>query len=157
MTEYVLCFAASIDNPDTDWIVLIEKKHPDWQPAGYTLPGGRMLQVETPEGAAARLLHARTKLETQDTDCTVLGTIHGPSYTAHVVLCPFHGPFSVNDSVNYSGNPRPLVTGLRDALGPGMNILPELRVIIPLCIAQSHWQMMLSDDQNYFSYTLQVS
>ena len=153
MTEYVLCFAASIDNPDIDWIVLVEKKHSDWQPAGYTLPGGMMLQVEIPEGAAARLLHARTGLVAQKKDCTVLGTIHGSDYTAHVVLCPFHGPFSVK----YTGEQRPLVTGLREARGLGMNILPELRVIIPLCLAQAHWQMMLSNDRNDFSYTLQVS
>lgn len=153
MTEYVLCFAASIDNPDIDWIVLVEKQHPDWQPAGYTLPGGRMLPVETPEGAAARLLKSHTSLKTRATDCTVLGSMHGVDYTAHVVQCPFRGPFSID----YSGGHRPLVTGLREALGIGMNILPELRVIIPLCIAREHFQMIVGNDRNYFSYTLQVS
>ncbi|KKL78171.1 hypothetical protein LCGC14_2027520 [marine sediment metagenome] len=154
MTEYVLCFAVSIDNPDIDWIVLVEKKHSDWQPAGYTLPGGRMRSVdETPEGAATRLLKSSTSLETQVGDCEVRGTMYGLDYVSHVVLCPFHGPFSVN----YSGGHHPLVTGLREALGLGMNILPELRVIIPLCIARTHFRMLVSDDRNFFSYTLQVS
>jgi len=153
MTEFVLCFAASIDNPDIDWIVLVEKQQPDWQPAGYTLPGGRMLPVETPEGAATRFLRIRTSLKTQVEDCEVLGTMHGIDYAAHVVVCPFRGPFSVGYGVSH----RPLVTGLREALGMGMNILPELRVIIPLCIARERWQMIVGNDRNFFSYTLQVS
>lgn len=154
MTEFVLCYAASIDNPDIDWIVLIEKKNPSWRAGNFSLPGGPLQKGESPVEAAVRVLQWQTSLVTLPQNCTVLGTMHGVDYTTHVVICPFQGPFSVC----YDGHEeRPLVTGLREALGIGMSILPELRVIIPLCIAQTHFQMIVSNDQNYFNYTLQVT
>ena len=42
MKQYVLCYAESIDNPDIDWVVLIDKKNPLWQDGHLNLPGDKM-------------------------------------------------------------------------------------------------------------------
>lgn len=152
MVEYVLCYAESIDNPDVDWVVLIDKKSPPWQAGRLNLPGGKIEPGETPVRAAIRELREETNLEAVITMCEVIGVIHGPDWIVHVVLCPFHGPFQVG----CSGDEHPLIVGLRQALEYGSRVLPELRTIIPLCISKQPWQMIVNRDQNSYSYVLQV-
>jgi len=154
MTESVLCYAESLDNPDIDWIILVEKKQPPWQAGQFNLPGGAIMQNgESPEKAAARILKWAVGIDAEQDRCEILGTMHGVGHTTHVVRCPFSGPFNIS----YDGPERPLLTGLREALGIGMNLVQEMRVIIPLCIAEEHFQMIVSNDRSFFSYTLQVS
>jgi ADP-ribose pyrophosphatase YjhB (NUDIX family) len=151
MKQYVLCYAESIDNPDIDWIVLINKSFPHWQNGKLNFPGGAVRDQETVIKAAGRILEETTGLIADFGE--VLGTMHGIDWHVSVVLCPFHGPFSVK----YDGGERPLVTSLREALCMGSRILPELRTILPLCIARQQWQMILSEDRNWFNYVLQVN
>jgi len=152
MVEYVLCYAESIDNPDIDWVVLIDKKNPSWQAGRLNLPGGRVEPGETPVRAAIRELAEGTGFEAELPMCEVIGTMHGPDWIVHVVLCPFKGPFKTI----YYGNEPPMVVGLRQALEVGSRVLPELRTVIPLCIARTPWQMLISEDRNCFSYILRV-
>ncbi len=152
MVEYVLCYAESIDNPDIDWVVLVDKTSPSWQIGRLNLPGGKVEPGETPVRAAVRELREETSLEAELPMCEVNGTMHGPNWIVHVVRCPFRGPFQVG----YDRDERPLIVGLRQALEIGSHVLPELRTIIPLCISRQHWQMIISEDRNYFNYVLQV-
>jgi len=153
MKEYILCYAESIDNPDIDWVVLIDKINPPWQLGRLNLPGGKMQAGEDPLDVAARKLKEETTLVAERDKCELLGTMHGIDWIVSVVLCPFRGPFSVG----YDGRERPVVTSLREALCMGSRILPELRTILPLCISRQPWQMILSEDRGWFNYILQVN
>jgi len=153
MKEFVICYAESIDNPDVDWVVLIDKDHPPWQHGHLNLPGGRMQAGENPLDVAVCKLKKETTLVAKRDQCKLLGTIHGVDWIVYTVLCPFRGPFSV---VN-NGEERSVVMSLHEALCMGSRILPELRTILPLCISRQPWQMILSEDRNWFNYVLQVT
>jgi 8-oxo-dGTP pyrophosphatase MutT (NUDIX family) len=153
MKQFVLCYADSIDNPDIDWVVLIDKRDPSWQSGKLNLPGGKVKPNESVLAAACRNLEEKTSLVALTVDCELLGTMHGTDWTVSVVRCGFRGPFNVS----YDGPERPLVIGLRSVLCMGSCILPELRVILPLCISRQPFQMILSEDRNYFNYVLQVN
>jgi 8-oxo-dGTP pyrophosphatase MutT (NUDIX family) len=153
MRQFVLCYAESIDNPDTDWIVLINKINPPGQVGNLNLPGGKIEPGEEVFDAACRELEGETSLKAERDQCELLGTMHGIDWFVSVVLCRFKGPFSVQ----YGGDERPVVISLREALCMGSRVLPELRTIIPLCISRQPWQMILSEDHNWFNYVLQVN
>lgn len=153
MNQYVLCYAHSFDNPDIDWVVLISKRNPPWQDGYLNLPGGKIKPGESILDAACRELKEETGLVSKTDDCKLLGTMHGTNWIVSVVLCGFNGPFSVS----YDGPERPVVTSLHEALCQGSCVLPELRVILPLCISRQPWQMILSEDRNYFNYVLHVN
>ncbi len=177
MIEYVLCYAVSMDNPDADWIVLIDKVPPEprergesfvedsirypleaidghtWMYNRINLPGGKIEAGESTIQAAVRELKEEVNLEADPEMCELIGTIHGVGWAIYTVLCPFSGPFQTDSSCC---DERPVIRGLRQALSIGSNILPELRTIIPLCIAKQRWQMIVSTDRNDFHYTLQV-
>lgn len=153
MKQYVLCYAESIDNPDVDWLVLLDKKNPPWQDGRLNFPGGEVYPDHPVAYSACRYLDEGTGLKSQPTDCELLGTMHGVDWIVSVMLCPFRGPFSVL----YNGAERPVVISLREALCMGSRILPELRTILPLCISRQPWQMILSEDRNWFNYVLQVN
>jgi 8-oxo-dGTP pyrophosphatase MutT (NUDIX family) len=124
-----------------------------WQDGRLNLPGGKVEPGESVLAAACRELKEETSLVASTVDCELLGTMHGTDWIVSVVRCGFRGPFSVS----YNGPERPLVIGLREALCLGSCILPELRVILPLCISRQPWQMILSEDRNYFNYVLHVN
>ena len=153
MKQYVLCYAESIDNPDIDWVVLIDKITPPWQLGRLNLPGGEVHPNHSVISSACGYLEADTTLVAERDRCELLGTMHGIDWIVSVVLCPFKGPFSVG----YDGHERPVVISLREALCMGSRILPELRTILPLCISRQPWQMILSEDRNWFNYVLQVN
>ncbi len=152
MKRYVLCYAESIDNPDTDWVVLIDKISPQWQKGRLNLPGGEIEPDEKIIDAACRELEEETDLISQSSQCRVLGKMFGDDWIVYVVLCPFQGPFKVR----YNGPERPLVVSLHQVLCVGSRILPELRTIIPLCIARHPWHMFINANQSGFTYTLTV-
>ncbi len=153
MRQYVLCYAESIDNPDIDWVVLIDKKNPPWQDGHLNFPGGEIKEGEGLLTAACRELKEATTLVAERDRCELLGTMHGVDLVVSIVLCPFKGPFNVD----YNGPERPVVIFIREALCMGSRILPELRTILPLCISRQPWQMILSEDRNWFNYVLQVN
>lgn len=152
MKEYVLCYAESIDAPYIDLVVFMDKTNPPWQIGKLNLPGGKIEPGETAVQAAVRELREETDLKAELTMCEAKGVMHGLDWVVHVVLCPFYGPFKIG----YVGDECPLVLNLSQALEFGSRILPELRVIIPLCISRQSWQMIVNKDRNLFNYVLQV-
>jgi len=153
MQEFVICYAESIDNPDVDWIVFIDKDHPPWQHGHLNLPGGRMQAGENLFDVAVCKLKKETTLVAERGQCELLGTIHGVNWVVYTVLCPFRGPFSMG----YGGREHPVVMSLHQALCKGSRILPELRTILPLCISRQPWQMILGEDRNCLNYVLKVN
>jgi len=153
MNEFVLCYADSIDNPDCDWVVAVKRSNPPWQAGRINLPGGMVNPGEDTLDAARRLLESETGLVPTVDGCEILGTMLGLEYTTTVVKCQFRGPYRVvTKSPDFV-----VVTSLSEILCRGSNILPELRTIIPLCISRQPWQMIISNDRNYFNYVLQVN
>ena len=155
MKEYVQCFADSIDNPDTDWVVLVDRPDPHWRSGRLNLPGGDVKPGETVIDAACRELYDETGLVAENDVCEILGTVYGDDWVSTVVRCRFKGPYKfVGDGYSW-----PLIVPLAMALCRGSRIQPELRTIIPLCIAEQPWQMLLNEEPagyNGCDYVLKI-
>lgn len=145
MKQYVLCYAESIDNPDIDQIVLIEKKSPRWQLGRLNLPGGKVDPNEPVIYTACLKLEEETGLISHPSQCRFIGKMFGDDWVVDVASCPFKGPFKVQ----CNSKEHPLAISLHEALCVGSRILPELRTVIPLCIARHFWRMFFNTDGGY--------
>jgi len=156
MKEYVLCYAMSIDNPDTNWVVLVDKKTPLWQQGKLNLPGGKVRNGEGILIAASRILEETTGLKTNTDDCKLIGRMFGSDWECSVVDCLFKGPFKCE----MGHEELPMLMELNEVFCYGSRILPELRTIIPLCITGTPWQMLINRDKyhtGFPDYVLKVN
>ena len=145
MTEYVCCFAYQHPAAVPQHFLLIEKQKPAWQKGKFNLPGGKIEEGETPIEAAVRELWEESGIRTgkayqsgpQGTyggtvQPEVLGKIVGDDWVVHVVECPYHQ----GQTPQSLTNERIIEASLGAAL-THPQLIPNLRVIIPLCVTRS--------------------
>jgi 8-oxo-dGTP pyrophosphatase MutT (NUDIX family) len=137
MKEYVICYAHQLPLYQMQNIVCIERKKDDWQRGLVNLPGGRMEPGEMPEQAAFRELKEETTLHASLPDIRVLGVIQGEEWRVHVCYCPYRdwhdgGPQQAKSNCGEEGK---IITLKLREIATLPNVIPNLRLIVPLCIA----------------------
>lgn len=145
MTEYVCCFAYQWPAAVPQHFLLIEKAKPAWQKGKFNLPGGKIEEGETPIEAAIRELWEESGIRTGQAyrpwspdspgytvQPEVLGQIVGDDWIVHVVECPYHQ----GQTPQSLTNERIIEASLSAALADS-RLIPNLRVIIPLCATRS--------------------
>lgn len=169
MKEYVLCYAKRLDNRDSSEVILVDKTPPAPRENGFAfvegsprqgesmhvqscLPGDEVQPGEGLLQAAVRALKAETGFDTSVDHCKRHGTIHGVGWAIYVIGCLYEGV----PNWQIPGS-RLRCSSVGQALAYGSNILPELRTIIPLCLGEKRWQMIIGTEGGInFDYTLQV-
>jgi 8-oxo-dGTP diphosphatase len=80
MTKYVLGFCFT---PNLNYVVLIEKKRPEWQAGKLNAIGGHIEEGETPLQAMRREFIEETSLSPTN-DWTKFGVLRSPSWETHL-------------------------------------------------------------------------
>lgn len=134
MTEYVLCYCGDLSS-----VLTIEKEKPDWQRGKINLPGGKIEEGETPTQAAARELFEKTDLVVFHG--YEIGQLVGDGWKVHVVGCVHKGQLKqkTNERVKWSS---------LDVL-ENQRLIPNLKLIIPLCYHQVHGWTIHEQDNRY--------
>lgn len=145
-TEYVLCFAHSMPSAMTQQIVVIERTKDDWQKGRLNLPGGKVhMGYETVEEAAARELTEETGISPMKFDIRKLGVLEGPDWLVHVMWVPYQGDYNRNEPRTAKAS-EGVISKLyfTDVLNDE-RLLPELKIIIPMCMARLEGWRIMSD------------
>ena len=129
MNQYVLCFVPlEPDHYRPTRTVLIEKIKPEWQRGKLNLPGGKVELNEHPTAAVERELMEETGLYAKH--IRILGKLTGPDYLIHVARClvPIDSkPVQMEAELVHN-------MWIDEAL-VHPRLIPNLRLIIPLCMA----------------------
>ncbi len=153
MKEFVLCYAKSLDHPDADWVVLVDRVKSKKYVGRLDLPGGKVRYGESVLEAASRILEAKTGIFANPlSNCVPSGVIHSDSWNVTVVACHFTGSFKVD----YYKEETPVMMSLSQAICHESRIVSNLRTIIPLCISEQPWQMMVDNHPYQSRYVLYV-
>jgi ADP-ribose pyrophosphatase YjhB (NUDIX family) len=147
--QYVLCFAQQVPYRTLPEIVLIERRN-EPHAGKLNLPGGKIHEGETPEQAAVRELLEETGLKASLADTKLLGTIEHDEWVVHVCYCPYRSTPALGPSQEAStvspDEGQILTMSVSEALSDSL-LIPNLKVIIPLCIAKaSGWAIQDFDD-----------
>lgn len=142
--QYVLCFAQQVPYRTLPEVVLIERLN-EPHAGKLNLPGGKIQEGESPEVAAVRELLEETGLKAVLADTRLLGTIEGEFGVVHVCYCPYRSTPALGPSQEaHTLSPdegQVLTLSVSEALADPL-LIPNLKVIIPLCIAKaSGWQI----------------
>jgi 8-oxo-dGTP pyrophosphatase MutT (NUDIX family) len=147
--QYVLCFPQQVPYSTLPEVVLIERRN-EPHAGKLNLPGGKIHEGETPEQAAVRELQEETGLKASLADTRLLGSIEGTFGIVHVCYCPYRSTPALGPSQEARtlapDEGQVLTMSVSEALSDPL-LIPNLRVIIPLCIAKaSGWR--ISDFDN---------
>ena len=147
--QYVLCFAQQVPYRTLPEVILIERLN-EPHAGKLNLPGGKIHDGEIPEAAAVRELHEETGLWASSADTKVLGTIEGETWQVHVCYCPYRSTPALGPSqearTQAPDEGQVLTLSIREALDDP-KLIPNLQVIIPLCIAKATgWRMQDTHD-----------
>ncbi len=128
--DYVLSFA----HTGTDNVLLIEKNRPEWQKGKFNLVGGKVEPGEKPIDAALREFHEEAGIKADK--IKALGTING---TWGNVYC--YNIYLDKDVITSNDFPRvcdgeTLFWKSWDEIKNSNKLMPNLKVIIPLCMAE---------------------
>lgn len=125
--EYVLVYVQE----QSDNVLLVRKKSPEWQAGKLNLPGGKIEEGESPTQAAEREFVEETGYLLVSS-LTLLGKIIGPGYIVHC----FSGE-AIDGMTTHDED-----TGWYDFHQIQEELIPNLRVIIPLAKSQiSGWEI----------------
>jgi ADP-ribose pyrophosphatase YjhB (NUDIX family) len=137
--QYVLCFAQQVPFRTLPEVVLIERRN-EPHAGRLNLPGGKINEHEAIEVAAVRELQEETGLKAVLADTRLLGTIEGDGWIVHVCYCPYRSTPALGpsqDARTVSPDEGQILTmSVSEALADPL-LIPNLRVIIPLCIAKA--------------------
>lgn len=128
--DYVLSFA----HTGTNNVLLIEKNRPEWQKGKFNLVGGKIEPGENPMDAALREFHEEAGIKADK--IKELGMISG---TWGEIYC--YNIYLDKDVVSSSDFPRvcdgeTLFWKPWDEIKNSHRLMPNLKVIIPLCMAE---------------------
>jgi len=156
--QYVLCFAQQVPYRTLPEVVLIERLR-EPHAGKLNLPGGKINSNEGPEMAAFRELKEETGLVASIPDIRVLGTIEGDFGQVHVCYCPYRSTPALGPSQDAQTvapeEGQVLTMSVSEALADPL-LIPNLKVIIPLCIAKaSGWQITDHDNGVFVELTRQ--
>lgn len=146
--QYVLAFATMIPHVDTQFIVAVERIKQDWQFGKLNLPGGEVYGGEPIEKAALRELQEETTLVGSACDTKIVGLIEGQSWQAHVCMVPYRdwhsGGRQTPQRIRADEGPVHYVRW--SILKDDPRLLPELKIIIPLCNSRLEGWHIWADD-----------
>jgi len=134
--NYVVSYAFTVDTPlDRKLVPLILKKQPEHLKGMLNLPGGKLMDDESPIDGAIRELKEETGLdEVQEVDPMVyypaeyMGVIHGSTCNIHCVKVPV-----CSGKLNPGPNEMETVDWYElPQLYSLPNLMPNLRIVIPL-------------------------
>lgn len=137
MTEYVLCYVAHGNT-----VLLIEKLKPAWQKGLLNLPGGKIEPGETPSQAANRELLEETNLVSHYT--IELGVIEGDDCRVYVMGCCVADTYRCR---SMTSEPVRWVPIHYAVVLP--NLIPNLRIIIPLAAYTVRGWVLREEGTNY--------
>lgn len=145
MDHYVLAFAHMIPADGANNLILIQRAKADWQQGMLNLPGGQIHDDEFIEAAAFRELREETGIIASKPDIEVLGSIMGQSgCRVEVCFCPYRRWHAGIEQKPRTLTEEGTVLSMpwREAM-KDQRLVPNLRLIIPLCMARlTGWAMM---------------
>lgn len=137
MKNYVLCFAKTV----YDSILLIEKQRPDWQKGRFNLVGGKIEEGETPKQAAIREFSEEAKIF--NTNPIEAGLITGSWGNVYCFAIPIRKNEIVFNDYPMISDGEKVFWETWDKVKNNPRLIPNLKVIIPLCINEMYgWKIL---------------
>jgi 8-oxo-dGTP pyrophosphatase MutT (NUDIX family) len=146
MKQYVIALATQIPHIDTQSILLVERVKEDWQKGRLNLPGGSIEPGEPPELAAVRELEEETGVRASVADTKVMGMMLCGDCIVHICLCPFRDWFNGGKQVPRQMEDQPVHYLPWRQVMHDPRLIPNLRIIIPLCNSRlTGWTLECDD------------
>lgn len=124
MQYYVLGFCFS---EERDQVVLIRKKKPEWQRGRMNGVGGKLEANETPQEGMSREFEEETGIRLLPHEWDKFAVLRGPDYAVHVFRVFSGGAL-------WAKTQEEELVSLHSIHDLPMNMLPNLRYLIPLAI-----------------------
>ncbi len=141
MEKYVLIFCSHIDSYDAERFIVVQKDRPSWQKGRLNLPGGKIEKGETAYQAAIRELYEETGIA-NTIRMEESGTVGGEHFIIHCFTC-----FTTKNAIKpREGETETVTWQYWSDIRHDKNLMPNLRVIIPLMMArQKQWEITDQD------------